>query len=173
VQALGTPLVAPLTAREVCYFVVDEPRWWPIPRRRTAIQDFILRDDTGTAIVRVAGAMVATIPDPILSEIPVRRPTAQPGIGAQLNETSRRRMGMKETSRAENATEAVLATDSEVVVYGIALLEDGAGEVAQVGGDYRSPPRTRVLATRGGERIFVADARLVDSARKPHALSQS
>jgi len=64
IRLVEEPLVAPLSRRPCAYFevVFRSPSPNP-PRREAERRDFVIEDDTGAALVRIAGARVAVVMD--------------------------------------------------------------------------------------------------------------
>ena len=160
---IGEPLISPLTGRTCAYYEIlveeyhsgaDDDGYWETMIRESQGQNFVINDDTGTAIVNPIGAQVALTIDSRTKSGTFDAPTdrernylnshGQEGKGWVFNKSLRYREG-------------ILEAGERVAVLGRGVREPDPEGVQQASG-YRSTPPMR-LRMRGSQNapLLISD----------------
>lgn len=161
VRYRGEPLRAPLSGRPCACYVVqvfeDDGLGGTLLLREVRMNDFIVEDQTGAAVV-LAGA----VDDAIMLDARFASHPFQPTSAAMetlLRRHKQSSLGAADTQRSLRYEEGVLEEGERVGVYGQGALR---ADAAAVCGAYRNDPRRLTIsAPRGGSLLLTDEVSLL------------
>jgi hypothetical protein len=137
-EGLGEPLVAPLSKRRCVHFDLTIEQWessgrsgrWEIVAQERTSQEVLVRDSSGTALVRPDGAEIAVLRDENYLTGPLR--SATPELKALLEAYGQDAVGWLGLSRKLRYREGVFEAGEHVAIQGVATrwADDPAASVA-------------------------------------------
>jgi hypothetical protein len=161
---IGEPLSSPLTGRTCAYYEIlveeyhsgtDDDGYWETMIQESQGQDFVIEDDTGTAIVNPIGAQVALTVDSRTKSGTFDAPTEQERN--YLNSHGQEGEGWWGFNKSLRYREGILEAGEAVAVLGRGVKEPDPDGVEQARG-YRSAPPMR-LRMRGSQKgpLLISD----------------